>query len=390
MKDNAKGSSMPGQHRDDARPASQDSGAVSKDLPAADGQSGRERAETVLDVRATPAGKTTAVVTVTHGQTVLAVETLNLFRSRDRTRLADKVLGALPGIDRATLEHQLEAMAASLQAKQGRSEKTTTTLSPKDSGTTARLMDFLRELKPRYRTQAGEIYFGRLGRAIRPAKVYALDGAVEFVRQTPEWLREQSVAGIKPSAEIRLAKELFIIAGERLATVLPVENADHHAADIATQVRGDLIHLLIEPRVLRSGASDRLSFAGWAVRSAPDAVWRQSFGHPVYALRTQSGAIRLAIRSEYMRAKMAGLGKAFSNTAHAAQFLYQHNLLVKHAQGSLPIRVHGRQFRVWEIAPDIISEACGECTPGAGDERPDTPDLYPEWTDAVSEGHSDA
>jgi hypothetical protein len=166
-------------------------------------------------------------------------------------------------------------------------------------------MEFLHSLKPRYRTLPGEVYFNALKRAVRVGKLFTLDGALPLVRTTHEWHAEHGRDGLKPTAEIRLARELFTIAGERLARELPPESAEDHADDVAAQVRQELVRLLIEPRVLRSGAGDHVSYATWAIRLAPGLGWRQCFSHPIYGLRADDGAIRIAARSEFLMGKVA-------------------------------------------------------------------------------------
>jgi hypothetical protein len=352
-----------------------------------------------IELRANLTSKVRASVTVLHGGEVIVVESLNIFRSSERVRLVESVLVARPHLDRLILEKKLEEVAAALQNEQPTTKQPTHSSSRADSGTTGRLIEFLRTFRPAYVTRTGEIWLAAAGRAIRVGRLFTLNGAFTLIRTTPEWRAEHSRDGLKPTAEIRLARELFGIAGERLARELfgiagerlarelPPECADDDAENIAARVRQQLIQMLIEPRILTSGVAERLSFAGWATRIAPGTGWQQCFGHSVYALRTDDGTIRLAVRSQYILGKLPVLTREFTNGVHAGRFLRQCKLVQPE---DLRIRVRRKQFRAWELAPDIVLDACGEDVRDDAAPQNEPADAHPDWTDDAPEGHPNA
>ena len=81
--------------------------------------------------------------------------------------------------------------------------------------------------------------------------------------------------------------------------------------------------------------------------------------------------------------------REFTSAVHAGKFLCEHKLVHPDREGSPRIRVNGRQFRVWEIAPDVVLDACGEGAQPEDSRQSEQVELHPQWTDDALEGAPD-
>ncbi len=241
--------------------------------------------------------------------------------------------------------------AAKSLARQGYGDQTQPRSGPSDS--ISALLDFLRGHNPVLYDARGRFVLAD-GQRIPQSMLWSLPGALEAVARTPEYLACADKSGfVRPPTHINLAKSMLAATGQRLMPELKLETFED-CPHSNYMVRRDILAFLIRPRSSSSTTGLNQSLATWAVE-VTGGRWLRFGSHPIFG-RQDVGGPRITAAPAYFHHEIRVLRENFTSPTESGKFLVGHKLIDGRSK---PIRVEGRQIRVWEVHPDLISEACG-------------------------------
>jgi hypothetical protein len=236
---------------------------------------------------------------------------------------------------------------------------------PQYTDSADRLLAFLRSFRPQYKTASPEsIYFEGVAGCVAVSALHSLAGAENAVKETEAYCNQLSEKGkIKPLTLISLTKELCRIAAGRLLPVLRSRCLEDDP-NAPASVRQGLVALIQRPRSSAATTGLQQSWATWC-RSLRGSSWVRFGSHPVYGHPAVDTMVaRLAMSPWFLHGELAILRGNFASPSQSGRFFLKHGLI---ARESTPIRCEDYLDRVWEIAPGVLRDACGDAAAKEGE-----------------------
>jgi hypothetical protein len=224
-------------------------------------------------------------------------------------------------------------------------------LDDSSSSTAMDLLALLKSFQPSW-IEGRKIFYTQFNHAYSVGEAWSLDGVMELVAKSPEYLELKIKTQIQLVA---LSKAMASKAALSLCKTLPERKTISEALDVSLEhVKSVFTAFLSTPRMFYSddGVPKNISYASWLQAINPDTEnWVQCFQSPIWGHPSANNITQMAIKGEFLWLQI--LSKIFPNQVWAGRYCHAQGLVTENKM----ISVNGRKLRALIVSPDLVDYA---------------------------------